>query len=230
MIGVALKGLLGRKLRAVLTAFAIVLGVAMISGSFVLTDTLGKTIDGVFEQSYENTDAVISSKHAVKTDDGDKEKPPFADDVLAKVQDLPGVRVAEGEVEATTTLVDKKGNPIGKADQGSGVGFDSAGDTSLTPLKLAAGEWPRDGQIAIDKSTADKEHFAVGDTIAAFADGPVRKYEISGTVRFGGPRFTRRHDDRRLRHAHGRSPVRQAGQARPDPRRRQAGRFRSRAR
>ena len=106
MIGVALKGLLGRKLRAVLTAFAIVLGVAMISGSFVLTDTLGKTIDGVFEQSYENTDAVISSKHAVKTDDGDKEKPPFADDVLAKVQDLPGVRVAEGEVEATTTLVD----------------------------------------------------------------------------------------------------------------------------
>jgi putative ABC transport system permease protein len=185
MIGVALKGLLGRKLRAVLTAFAIVLGVAMISGSFVLTDTLGKTIDGVFEQSYENTDAVISSKHAVKTDEGDKEKPPFSDNVLAKVQDLPGVRVAKGEVEATTTLVDKKGDPIGKADQGSGVGFDSASDTSLTPLKLASGEWPRDGQIAIDKSTADKEHFAVGDTIAAFADGPVRKYEISGTVRFG---------------------------------------------
>ncbi len=78
MIGVALKGLLGRKLRAALTAFAIVLGVAMISGSFVLTDTLGKTIDGVFEQSYENTDAVISSKHAVKTDEGDKEKPPFS--------------------------------------------------------------------------------------------------------------------------------------------------------
>ena len=55
MIGVALKGLLGRKLRAVLTAFAIVLGVAMISGSFVLTDTLGKTIDGVFERALTRT-------------------------------------------------------------------------------------------------------------------------------------------------------------------------------
>jgi putative ABC transport system permease protein len=186
VIGVALKGLLGRKLRAVLTAFAIVLGVAMISGSFVLTDTLGKTIDGVFEQSYENTDAVISSKHAVKTDDGDKEKPPFSDDVLSKVQELPGVRVADGSVEGVTTLVDHKGKPIGNADTGNGVGFDSSDDTSLSPLELAAGEWPHgSGQIAIDKSTAEKEHFAVGDTIAAFADGPVHKYEITGTVRFG---------------------------------------------
>ena len=65
MIGVALKGLLGRKLRAALTAFAIVLGVSMISGSFVLTDTLGKTFDGIFEESYEDTDAVISSKEAI---------------------------------------------------------------------------------------------------------------------------------------------------------------------
>jgi putative ABC transport system permease protein len=186
VIGVALKGLLGRKLRAVLTAFAIVLGVAMISGSFVLTDTLGKTIDGVYQESYKDTDAVISSKNAVKTDDGDKEKPPFADDVLVKVQALSGVRVAKGEVEDTTTLVDKKGKPIGEADSGNGAGFDASGDTSLSPLKLASGEWPKgDDQIAIDKSTADKEHFAVGDTIGAFADGPVRKYEITGIVRFG---------------------------------------------
>ena len=46
MMRVALKGLLGRKLRAFLTGFAIVLGVAMISGSFILTDTLGKSFDG----------------------------------------------------------------------------------------------------------------------------------------------------------------------------------------
>ena len=53
VIGVALKGLLGRKLRAALTAFAIVLGVAMISGAFVLTDTLGKSFDGIYEESYD---------------------------------------------------------------------------------------------------------------------------------------------------------------------------------
>jgi putative ABC transport system permease protein len=186
VIGVALKGLLGRKLRSVLTAFAIVLGVAMISGSFVLTDTLGKTIDGVYEQSYENTDAVISSKHAITTSDGDKEKPPFSDNVLSKVQDLPGVRSAEGSVEEVTTLVNHKGKPIGNTDSGNGVGFDSSGNTRLSPLRLASGKWPHGkGEIAIDKSTAEKEHFAIGDTIGAFADGPVHEYEITGTVRFG---------------------------------------------
>jgi putative ABC transport system permease protein len=186
VIGVALRGLLGRKLRSVLTAFAIVLGVAMISGSFVLTDTLGKTIDGVYEESYKEADAVISSKHAITTQDGDNEKPPFSADVLSEVQGLPGVRTAAGELSDTATLVDHKGKPIGKADTGTGVGVDAATGTSLSPLSLATGEWPRGSrQIAIDKSTADDEQFKVGDTIGAFADGPVRKYEITGLVRFG---------------------------------------------
>ena len=78
MIGVALKGLLGRKLRATLTAFAIVLGVAMISGAFVLTDTLGKSFDGIYADSYKATDAVISSKVAIKTNDGSTEAPAFS--------------------------------------------------------------------------------------------------------------------------------------------------------
>jgi putative ABC transport system permease protein len=82
VIGVALRAS-SAAMRSVLTAFAIVLGVAMISGSFVLTDTLGKTIDGVYEESYKEADAVISSKHAIKTEDGDKEKPPFSAGVSA---------------------------------------------------------------------------------------------------------------------------------------------------
>ncbi len=52
MIAVALKGLAGRKLRALLTAFAVVIGVTMVSGTFVLTDTIQKGFDGVFTASY----------------------------------------------------------------------------------------------------------------------------------------------------------------------------------
>ena len=96
MIGVALKGLLGRKLRATLTAFAIVLGVAMISGAFILTDTLGKSFDGIYSDSYKATDAVISSKVAVKTADGDSEAPAFSNSVLTKVESLPGVQSRAG--------------------------------------------------------------------------------------------------------------------------------------
>ena len=87
MIGVALKGLLGRKLRATLTAFAIVLGVAMISGAFILTDTLSKSFDGIYEESYKSTDAIVTSKVAIKTADGDTEAPAFSAGVLTEIAD-----------------------------------------------------------------------------------------------------------------------------------------------
>jgi putative ABC transport system permease protein len=66
MIGVALKGLAGRKVRALLTAFAVVIGVTMVSGTFVLTDTTKKAFDGIFNSTYDQTDAVIAGKEIVK--------------------------------------------------------------------------------------------------------------------------------------------------------------------
>jgi putative ABC transport system permease protein len=186
MIGVALKGLLGRKLRATLTAFAIVLGVAMISGAFVLTDTLGKSFDGIYADSYQATDAVISSKVAVKTAEGDSEAPAFSKSVLTKVESLPGVRLAQGVIEDESRLVSKQGTAIGKAGEGVAIGVDPSADQSLNPLQLVKGQWPSgDGQIAIDKATAEKQHFAVGETVGAFGDGPLTNYEVSGIVRFG---------------------------------------------
>jgi putative ABC transport system permease protein len=65
MIRVSLKGLAAQPVRAVLTALAIVLGVAMVSGSFVVTDTITKAFDTIFASSYRNTDAVVSKKSVV---------------------------------------------------------------------------------------------------------------------------------------------------------------------
>ena len=185
MITVALKGLLGRKLRALLTGFAIVLGVAMISGAFVLTDTLGKSFDGIYTESYKATDAVISSNVAIKTDDGSTEAPAFPAGVLRKLESLPGVRLAQGSIEGEIRLVDKQGKPIGKGG-GDAIGVDPAADQSLNPLQLVEGRWPTGaGQIAIDRSTAEKHHFEVGQSVGAFGDGPLARYRISGIVRFG---------------------------------------------
>ncbi len=186
MIGVALKGLLGRKLRAALTAFAIVLGVSMISGSFVLTDTLGKTFDGIYEESYADTDAVISAKDATSTADDTADAPSFDAAVLREVEALPGVDLAQGSIEDEARLVDEAGEPIGGADDGIAFAVEAEGDQSLNPLQLVGGSWPSgDRQIAIDKSTAEKHEFEVGQTVSAFGDGPVRKYELTGIVRFG---------------------------------------------
>ena len=58
MTAVALRGLCGRKLRATLTALAIILGVAMISGTYILTDTIDKAFNNIFTRVYADTDAV----------------------------------------------------------------------------------------------------------------------------------------------------------------------------
>ena len=50
MTKVALKGLLGRKFRTAMVSLAIVLGVAMVSGTFVLTDTISKAFDEIFTE------------------------------------------------------------------------------------------------------------------------------------------------------------------------------------
>ena len=94
MTKVALRGLLGRKLRAALTAFAIVLGVAMVSGTFVLTDTIKSAFATVFTQAYKNADAVITGKSAIGTGGGGgggngPEIPSLPASLLTQVRGLP---------------------------------------------------------------------------------------------------------------------------------------------
>src|SRR5207245_5968365 len=99
VIGVALKGLMGRKLRAALTAVSIVLGVAMISGTYVLTDTIKAAFGTVFTQVYKNTDAVITGKSAIGGSTNNGVTPPsLSESLLARVRHLPGVAEAEGGI------------------------------------------------------------------------------------------------------------------------------------
>jgi putative ABC transport system permease protein len=187
MTRVTLKGLFGRKLRSVLTAFAIVLGVAMVSGTYVLTDTINSAFSTIFTQSYRNADAIVSPKVAFTNNQGNIETPSFPESVLARVRALPDVAAAAGSVaDAQTKLVGRNGKTI------SGHGAPSLAfsvdpkDQRFNPLTLAAGGWPSGpGEIAIDKKTADKYHFSVGDTIGVAGRGPVREFRITGIAKFG---------------------------------------------
>ena len=64
MFRVTLKSLLARKLRLVLTALAVVLGVAFVSGTLILTDTMNKTFDDLFATAYSGTDVGVRGKSA----------------------------------------------------------------------------------------------------------------------------------------------------------------------
>ena len=142
MLRVALKGLAGRKVRALLTAIAIVLGVAMISGTYVLTDTINNGFDTIFTQSYKNADVVITGKSAFDSANGNTvETPTFPESLLAKVQKLPDVALAAGSVDDATPLklIGKNGKVITSGGAPT-LGFSRRPERQpFNPTKLTAG-------------------------------------------------------------------------------------------
>jgi putative ABC transport system permease protein len=186
MVRFALKGLLGRKLRTALTAIAIVLGVAMVAGTFMLTDSIDKAFDSIFTDVRQGSNAVISGKTAFDVSDGSgTASPTLPESLLADVRQLSDVDDAEGSVDGEAQLIGDDGKAIvyGGAPN---LGFSIAnGASRFNPLTLVDGAWPRQGEVVIDKSTAGKEDFKVGQTVGVQAEGAARRLRISGFVRFG---------------------------------------------
>ena len=185
MIAVALKGLAGRKLRALLTAFAVVIGVSMVSGTFILTDTMQKTFDGLFAATYEDTDAVIAGKQIVESSMSGSTTIP--ESLLTKVQALPEVESAGGIVSPAegnaADIIGSDGKAV--ANESLGVSVDAA-NPQFSPLKLKTGEWPAGPkQVVVDAGTAEKEHYAAGDSIDVSASGETNSYTVTGTVSYG---------------------------------------------
>jgi len=104
----------GRKLRSALTAIAIVLGVAMMSGAYVLTDTIDRAFDEIFVDSYAGTDAVVSGKNADISFEGESATPsPVSEELLERVRSVEGVEVATGSLsDFQTKLLTADGEEI----------------------------------------------------------------------------------------------------------------------
>jgi putative ABC transport system permease protein len=190
VISVVLKGLAGRKFRAVLTSFAIVLGVAMISGAYVLTDTIDKAFDAIFVDSYAGTDAVVSGREVDISFEGESAPaPPVSESLVETVRGVDGVDLAAGAVlDDRARLIKPDGDAIETGGAPSlGFGIDTSPEFErFNPLDLLEGRWPAaEGEVVIDVGTATDEEFAVGETIGVAGVGPARDFEIVGIARYG---------------------------------------------
>src|SRR5256886_11763055 len=144
MTRVALKGLWGRKLRTVLTALAIVLGVSMISGTYGLTDAITASFTKVVDGSFEHADAVVTGKVAFKNNESNTAATPaFPDSVLAKVKQLPDVAAAAGTVADEAKLIDRNGKVIStKGGSSIAARVDPQKDAPVHPPELTSAKWP----------------------------------------------------------------------------------------
>jgi putative ABC transport system permease protein len=182
----AIRGLLSRKLRTALTALAIVLGVAMISGTYVLTDSIDQAFERIFTDIRKGSSAVVSGRSAFDLTEGSGvTEPTFDESLLEKVKALPTVAEAEGSVDSDATQFigdDGKAVVYGGAPN---LGFSIAnGDSRFNPLALVEGSWPGPDDVVVDKTTAGKEDFEVGETIRVQAEGPIERLRVSGIIEF----------------------------------------------
>ena len=191
MTKVALRGLLGRKLRAVLTAIAIVLGVAMISGTYILTDTIDRAFKTLFTESYAGTDAVVTGRGLDISVDGEAlPNPPVDASVLETVRGVDQVALATGCDPRRVQHEDPEpeGEAIelgGRADLRLRHRHDPE-FAQFNPLNLFEGRWPAAAnEVVIDAGTADDHGYAVGDTVEITTLQPKRAFELVGVAQYG---------------------------------------------
>jgi putative ABC transport system permease protein len=188
----ALRGLLGRKLRAVLTGIAIVLGVAMISGTYILTDTIDRAFSNLFSQSYAGTDAVVQGEGPDISIDGTAApNPPVPASLLETVRGVPEVELASGGIydETSTKILTSEGESVSTGGAPSfGFGIDTDPEfAQFNPLNLLEGRWPAaSDEVVIDAGTADRQSYAVGDTVEIATLQPKRAFELVGVAQYGG--------------------------------------------
>jgi putative ABC transport system permease protein len=192
MLSFAVRGLLGRKLRAVLTGLAIVLGVAMISGTYILTDTIDKAFTNLFTQSYAGTDAVVQGEGPdISIDGAAAPTPPVDESLLETVRAVPEVELATGGVydETSTKILTPEGDSVGTGGAPSfGFGIDTDPEfAQFNPLNLLEGRWPSSSEeVVIDAGTADEQGYALGDTVEIATLVPKRPFELVGVAQYGG--------------------------------------------
>ena len=187
MTRVTLKGLAARPVRTLLSALAIVVGVAFVSAALTLTGAMRGAADSLSSAAYDGTDAVVTAKTTFQPSmDGWGATPTIPAGTLADVRREPGVDVAVGDVTDTAQILARDGRPVGDGPY-FGTGFDArtAGAEGLTPFRLADGRWAAGaGEVVIDRATAEKERYAIGDRVRIATRGEAAAFEVVGIATF----------------------------------------------
>ncbi len=179
-----IRGLAAHRVRLMLSAVAVVLGVAFVAGSLVLTDTLDDTYSGVFRSARAGTDLVVRLAGPAGPE-GSGER--FPDSVRDRVADIPGVARADGVVQGRVRILDRSGEPV-TTGVAPNLGVSWSQPDRNGPLRVVGrGRPPRSaGEVAIDASTAQRIGARVGDRVRLVGADAARSYRLSARISLDG--------------------------------------------
>lgn len=188
MLKVTWRNLAARKLRLLLSAFAIVLGVAFVAGSLIFTDALDGSFDDIVDGS--TADVEIAYHGATSWDSGPDSRVIDAS-VVGRLAELPEVASVHPWTQLSTVFVIGSNGKVVGGNGAPGLAFNYNGAKAITGrpiLTLQEGALPDGaGQVALDGATADRAGYDIGDTVRLVTPGrpPTIEAELTGTVRFG---------------------------------------------
>ncbi len=186
MFKLALKGILARKGRLLLTSLAVILGTSFLAGTFIFSDTLSKSFKDLFATVFEDTDAYVRSSVVIEGDFGAEDRQRISDSLTAEVAKVPGVKTAASSVLGFARVIGKDGKPVGSEGNGPPNFGSSIASEGEAFWKISDGRLPaNDGEVALDSSTADKAKYKVGDTVKVVAQGGSRQFTLVGIARYG---------------------------------------------
>jgi putative ABC transport system permease protein len=186
LTSLALKSLWARKVRALGTTFAVVIGVAFVAGSFILTDTIFAAFDEIFSESLSGTSVVVTAENPVKQDNG--EVPTISAALLPRVQKTAGVKLAAGAIFTPGGFFDSKGEKIGNKFAPKFISSELPGE--LESLTYIDGHRPRGPtEASIDKAAAEGAGLGLGEKIELIGQGSARKFRLVGFTQLGSASF-----------------------------------------
>jgi putative ABC transport system permease protein len=171
MVRIALRNALAHKARLLMTALAVLLGVAFVAGTLVFTTSVSEAYTGSAEKSFTGIDVQLRPTRSPAGHDTGR----LLDQALLdRVRALPGVASATGVVSGFTALSGKDGRMVGEGWATTGANHDAR-------HPIAEGRAPTaGGEVAIDALTAERTGYRVGDTVRLSVSGPVLRATVTG--------------------------------------------------
>ncbi|MEU0007945.1 FtsX-like permease family protein [Streptomyces sp. NPDC006314] len=208
MLRTALRNVLAHKARLIMTALAVLLGVAFVSGTLVFADTTANAFRNASAQSLKGVAVSVRTEEAADTyaaESGhasatgtaggeDGKRTSVLDTALArKIARMPGVASVRPTVNGRATVAGKDGRPV-NADSNwvnLAANYQPGKDGKDSHFPLEEGRGPvAEGELALDAGTAEKAGYRIGDTVRFATDGPTLAKKLVGIVTTEDPRVT----------------------------------------
>lgn len=180
-----MRGLMAHKVRLIATAVSVLLGVAFMSGTQVLTSSVSASFDKVFADVYASIDVVVRSSNKVETPFG-SQRTRISESVVPTITGVPGVEAAEGQVVGQIRVLDKQGEPLVATQGPPNFGLNWLTSPSLNGWNVVEGTAPSGAtDIVLDAKTAKDGKYAVGDPVQVSVTKGVQTFTVVGVAKFG---------------------------------------------